>query len=147
MGRKSVLANVETYFSANYTATAIAWDNREFDPETAGAGGTPVDEYVAIYVLPVTSQRELMGAAYPYKDNYIVWANVFVKSDEGPHRAYQLADMIETLFTEKTLAGGEVTYVPEVEIIGQQSVGASVNISGPSRWYQVAVKTPLDVLR
>lgn len=102
---------IETYINSNYSSTPISWDNVDFSlPSTEG-------EFIRVTLLPAEKPREIFGSTTPYNDTYLLNIGIFSRSGSGAGDAYEIADTLSALLTEKTISG-YTTEVAQVQQIG-----------------------------
>lgn len=95
---------------AQWTATPIAWDNAIYNPSE----GT---EFIRCTNLPSTSINHEIGVS---KINYgIYWIQIFIPKNSGTGRAYELADMLDAIFSNTQF--DEITcYASDVQRTGDE---------------------------
>lgn len=106
-------SEINNSFSQRMSAwveTPIAWDNVDY---------TPVEdqEWIRCTLLPSTTENNEIGTS---KINYgIFWIQIFVPKLTGTGRAYELADMLDALFSNVQF-DDIVCYASDVQRTGDE---------------------------
>lgn len=116
-------AEINNSFSqrmSTWVETPIAWDNVDYKP-------TDGQEWIRCTLLPSTTENNELGQS---KINYgIFWIQIFVPRLTGTGRAYELADMLDALFSNVQF-DDIVCYASDVQRTGDEG----------HDWYQLNVR-------
>ena len=104
----------------NYLSTPIAWDNVSFSPPSSGGWIRPT-------LLPVATKNASLGLSKRYSG--IFWIQVFAPLLSGSKLAYEIAEELEVLFSNKQF-DEVVCYASEITRTGNEGKG----------WFQLNVK-------
>lgn len=117
-----VRQELETYLNDNYSATEIAWDNVVFNQTN--------DAWIRAVLIPTTTENVSLGGLSK-RYNGIFWIQIFSRLTLGTKLAYDIAEEIEDLFSNK-IFGEVICYASEITRTGNEGKG----------WFQLNVKTP-----
>lgn len=105
---------------ATWTETPIAWDNTDYIP-------TKGQEWIRCTLLPSTSENNELGTS---KIHYgIFWIQIFVSKLTGTGRAYELANLLDALFSNVQF-DDIVCYASDVQRTGDEG----------HEWFQLNVR-------
>lgn len=105
---------------ATWTETPIAWDNMDYIP-------TKGQEWIRCTLLPSTSENNELGVS---KIHYgIFWIQIFIPKLTGTGRAYELANMLDALFSNVQF-DNIVCYASDVQRTGDEG----------HEWFQLNVR-------
>jgi len=114
---------------SGWTATQIAWPNREFTPP-------PKASWLQVTILSADAAQVELGAdRVVHRHPGIVTVQVFSPANWGDKTALDLADSVAALFRRATrsYAGGSIVFrTPSVRVIGKVDGGSfQVNVNVP----------------
>lgn len=96
-----------------WTETDIAWDNMDYVP-TVGT------EWIRCTLLPSLTENNELGTS---KIHYgIFWIQIFTPENTGTGRAYELAEMLDAIFSNQTF-DDIVCYASDVQRTGDEGHG------------------------
>jgi len=109
-----------TRLNTNWIETPIAWDNVSYDPVEG-------NEWIRATLIPSTTQNAALGKAK--KHFGIFWLQIFVPLNGGTGRAYELAEMLDAIFSNMSF-DEVVCYAADITRTGDDGNG----------WFQLDVR-------
>ena len=106
--------------SSNWLETPIAYDNAPYSP-------IPDQEWIRATLIPAYSQNAELSASTMHYG--IFWRQIFVPLNKGTGRAYEIATMLDAIFSNKQF-DEVVCYAAETSRTGDDGNG----------WYQLDLR-------
>lgn len=126
-----VQESLETYVKANWTFTAIAFDNVPFQSEL-------YTEYIRCNVLFGLANKKSLPPAC-YRQTGVLMLTVFTKPGTGKNRLLELANEAATLVTDVRVNAIPPHVAPVVNLKTPDFNGSNTERSG---WIQAEVSSP-----
>jgi len=97
IAREAAWPNI-TYeeYNTDFIFIPIAWEN---------VGYVGSDYFIAPTILPISSERQVMGDITPYENRYILHINIFSRYDIGTKESGYAYDKLRTLLNEQVIDG------------------------------------------
>jgi hypothetical protein len=114
MSAEYIRSKVATYFSQNYSATEIFYENHAIDTERT-------EGYTQVTLRLASKQQITFGDDPVMRRRGAVQIDIYVRAGLGSKESYETLDVAEALFTRKSLDGiefGDVQTLPPQPVAG-----------------------------
>lgn len=124
MSYTTARSDLLTYLTANYTTTAIDYENSK-----AGEPALPFIQVAILDGAAVDLSLQFQSIQYPG----IISVNIWDSQGSGTIQSNQLADELLALFTFKTIGTVE-TKAPYKTVLGESNGRYQINVTIPFEW-------------
>lgn len=113
MSQETIINDLQSYFTANYSETTIVYQNKAFEPQID-------NEYTRFDIYFASDVPLDIGPKKTYRQNGFIDISLYLNENTGSDRSSQIADILTGLFRTKTINKIK-TNSPEHDYIGNEN--------------------------